>query len=78
MHRGSEFKSFSRGINLSEKTHFYEFLDTRIMQPVAMIPREQKENINAISDGCDKVGAVCNDCLGQSVNRSIKCYYCSR
>lgn len=52
--------------------------NTSLLQPVAKMPTEQKTNINAFSACCDKRGAVCNDSLGQSINRSIKCYYWSR
>lgn len=62
--------------NLSEKTYRRELQDS--LQPVAKMPTEQKANINAISACCDKRGVVCNDSLGQSINRSIKCYYWSR
>lgn len=40
------------------------------MQPATIMPGEQKANINAILAGRDKTGAVCNECLGQCVNRS--------
>lgn len=40
--------------------------------PVAMTATEQRANINAISAGCDKRGAVCNDCHEQSRQQIYK------
>lgn len=62
---------------ISWKTRHQEFQDTGLLQPAAVMPTAQKANINVISGGWEKGGAVCNDCLVQSVNRHIRRYYCS-
>lgn len=59
-------------------TTYTELQDTEPLQHVTIKSTEQTENNNAVSVGCDKIGTVCNDCLRQYVNTSIKCYYRSR
>lgn len=48
-----------------------ELQDTEPLQPVTIMSNQQTANNNAVLANCDKIGTVCNDCLRQSVSRSI-------